>query len=564
MKKVLVFIIFLSPFAVSGQSSYAPLNEEYYHKIDRYEIKTGRLRSEFFTSVKPYKRSEIVAFTDSVDQLGVFKSKADQFNFEYLHNDSWEWGNPESSNSRKPILRHFYKKKSDLFSVNNDDFDLHVNPVLYLGAGKDSRVDDPIFINTRGVEVRGMIDKKIGFYSYLTDNQALLPAYVDDRLRRELVLPHQGFWKNYKEGRGVDFLQARGYITFQATKHVTIQAGQDRTFIGNGYRSLIFSDYAPPSLFFRANVKVWKINYMYQLNRMTADVTGNTSGLTGSKRYPEKYLAFHHLSINIGKKLNVGLFESVVFSPRDSTNRKGSFDWSYANPIIFFRAVEQQSGSPDNVLIGMDFKWNVFRKVSIYGQFVLDEFVLADFKAGNGWWGNKYAIQGGFKYIDVLGIPNLDIQGEVNVARPFIYSHDTQYGSYSSYRQPLAHPLGANFNEMVGILRYQPLPRLNVTAKLILSTAGRDSSATSKNYGGNILRGNKDQRQNYGNTIAQGFKNDIMFGSLILSYQFKHNLFIDANIIIRQSKCPLAAYNNNSTITSLALRWNIPQRLYEF
>jgi hypothetical protein len=563
MKKILVFIISLSPLVVLSQSSYAPLNEEYYHKVDRYEIKTGRIRSEFFTSVKPYKRSDIVAFVDSVNRLEVFKSKSDQFNFEYLHNDSWEWGNPESSNSKRAILRHFYKKKSDFYAVNTESFDLHVNPVLYLGAGQDSRLNDPIYINTRGAELRGMIDKKVGFYTYLTDNQALLPSYVDDQLRRDLVVPHEGFWKSFKEGKGVDFLQARGYITFAATKHINIQLGHDRTFIGNGYRSLIFSDYAPPSLFFRANVKVWKINYMYQLNRMTADIKGNTSGLTGSKRYPEKYLAFHHLSVNIGKKLNVGFFESVIFSPKDSSSNN-TFEWSYANPIIFYRAIEQQNGSSDNVILGLDFKWNVVRKVSMYGQFVLDEFVLSHIKAGDGWWANKFAIQGGLKYIDALGISNLDLQGEINIVRPFTYSHGSQYGNYSSYRQPLGHPLGANFNEMVGILRYQPLPRLNVTGKLILTTVGRDTTATSFNYGSNILRDNSKNRKELGNTIGQGAKNDIVFGSLMLSWQLKHNLFIDANVILRQSKCPLPAYNNNSTITSLALRWNIPQRLYEF
>jgi hypothetical protein len=564
MRRILVLAIFLSPLAAWSQSPFAPLNEEYYHKIDRYEIKTGRTRPEIFTSVKPYKRSDIVAFVDSIDHLEGFKSKADKFNFEYLHNDSWEFGKPESSNSRRPILKYFYRKKSDLIHVDKDnDFDLHVNPVLYLASGKDSRLDDPIFINTRGAEIRGMIDKKVGFYSYLTDNQMLLPSYVDDQLRRDLVIPHEGFWKGYKNGKGVDFLQARGYITFAATKHINIQLGHDRTFIGNGYRSLIFSDYAPPSFFFRANVKVWKINYMYQLNRMTANVSGGTSGLTGSKRYPEKYLAFHHLSMNIGKKLNIGLFESVIFSPKDSASNN-TFEWSYANPIIFYRAIEQQNGSTDNVILGMDFKWNVIRKISIYGQFVLDEFVLSHIKAGDGWWANKFAIQGGLKYIDALGIPNLDLQGEINIARPFTYSHGTQYGSYSSYRQPLAHPLGANFNEMVGILRYQPLPRLTVTGKLIMSTVGRDSSATAFNYGSNILRDNGKQRKELGNTIGQGFKNDIMFGSFTLSWQFKHNLFIDGSVVIRQSKCALAAYNYNSTITSLALRWNIPQRLYEF
>jgi hypothetical protein len=44
----------------------------------------------------------------------------------------------------------------------------------------------------------------------------------------------------------------------------------------------------------------------------------------------------------------------------------------------------------------------------------------------------------------------------------------------------------------------------------------------------------------------------------------KHNLFIDASQIIRKSECDLPFYNNNTSVTSVALRWNIPQRLYDF
>ena len=60
-----------------------------------------------------------------------------------------------------------------------------------------------------------MIDKKIGFYTFFTDNQAILPAYVNDALALNNVyaVPHEGFWKTYKNG-GVDFLQARGYLDF--------------------------------------------------------------------------------------------------------------------------------------------------------------------------------------------------------------------------------------------------------------------------------------------------------------------------------------------------------------
>jgi hypothetical protein len=569
MKKRLFVTIFCSfPLWLAAQSNYAPLNEDYYHTIDRYEIKTGRIMPQIFTAIKPYKRSEIVAYTDSLSTMGMFTSRADNFNVEYLRNDNWEWARPETNTSKKPILKAFYRTKSDLYHVDTKDFDLHINPVIYLGYGNDSRRDDALLINTRGVEVRGMVDKKVGFYSYLTDNQAVLPSYVWDQMDEYPVIPHEGFWKEFKEGKGVDFLQARGYITFEATKHINMQFGHDRFFIGNGYRSLVFSDFAPPAWFIKGNVNVWKINYLFVVNQMTADVTGSKGGLKDQQGgYPNKFNALHHLSINIGKKLNIGVYEAVIFSSDDSTGTD-HFRLDYLNPIIFYRAIEQQNGSSDNVLLGLDFKWNAARKISFYGQVLLDEFVLDNVTDGNGWWANKFAVQGGAKYVDAFGLSNLDLQGEINIIRPYTYSHTTNYGNYSSYKQPIAHPIGANLTEFVGILRYQPLPRLNIVGKLVLTNTGRDTTkVTGKDpvsWGGDILKNSRSHPQEYDNEIGQGFSNDILFGSLSVSWMLKHNLFIDANVIVRKSESPLPQYNNNTTITSLALRWNIPKRLYEF
>ena len=384
-------LVLLSPLTAFSQSTNAPLNEDYYHWIDRYEIKAGRIAPELFTSVKPYKRSAIIAYVDSLQKKDqVFSSRSDQFNYEYLRNDSWEWSRAQTSESKKPFLKYLYKKKSDLAYVDQPEFDLHVNPVLYLGIGKDSQLNDPSFINLRGVEIRGMVDKKIGFYTFLGENQSILPGYVQGEVSNSNpVVPHELFWKKFKDN-GVDFFQARAYIDFNISKHIYMQFGQDRTNIGNGYRSLILSDFAPPSLFLRTNLKVWKINYLFQLNRVAADAKGNAGG-SGSGPYPIKYVAFHHASINIGKKFNLGVFESVVFDADSSS----SFDPSYLNPVIFYRAIEQQFGSTDNVLIGTDFKWNAIKHLSFYGQAVLDEFVLDHIKARDGWWANKYSLQAG-------------------------------------------------------------------------------------------------------------------------------------------------------------------------
>jgi hypothetical protein len=53
------------------------------------------------------------------------------------------------------------------------------------------------------------------------------------------------------------------------------------------------------------------------------------------------------LGFDVGKKLNLGFFESVM---ADQAN------FNYLNPIIFFRWVEQNLGTPDKVMLGTDFK----------------------------------------------------------------------------------------------------------------------------------------------------------------------------------------------------------------
>ncbi len=552
----LIIILFGCASKLMAQSTNATLNEDYYHWIDRYEIKSGKIVPGFFTSVKPYKRDAIIKYLDTLAQNStIFSSKSDQYNLTYLRNDSWEWSHAETNTSAKPVLKKLYQKKSDLGYVDIPEFDLHVNPVLYVGAGKDSRRNDPVYINTRGIEIRGMIDRKIGFYTFIGENQSVLPLYVQEEVDRNRVIPHEGYWKTFKDN-GVDFFQARAYIDFNLSKHIYMQFGNDRTFIGNGYRSLIFSDYSTPNLFLRTNVKVWKLNYLFQLNRMAADAR-----TSGNKRYPEKFMAFHQASFNIGKKLNIGIFESVVFSPKDSVNNS-TFDFSYLNPVIFYRAIEQQFGSSDNSILGLDFKWNAVKQVSLYGQLVLDEFLLKEVLAANGWWANKYSIQGGIKYIDALNVSNLDLQVEVNAVRPYTYSHYSQYGSYSNYRQSLAHPLGANFTELIAIVRYQPIPKLNLTVKTIYMKAGRDN--VNEDWGGNILKGYQYRQMDFGNKNGQGVVNTILFVDVTASYMLKHNLFIDGKQIFRQSKSHLAGYNSNTSLTSLALRWNIPQRLYDF
>ncbi len=560
-KQSLIFtlaIVVITSNYTWGQSTNIPLNKDVYHNIDRYEVLQGKNAAQFFTNLKPYKRSDVVDFFNTQNMEGA--SRADQFNKDYYLLDSWEWDSTIAKESKNPIFKTFYKAQSDFLKVEEKDFDLHINPVLHFYMGKDNNQDYTTTINSRGVELRGMIGRKLGFYSYLTENQITFPDYVNQYTNEKKVIPQEGFWKPFKTN-GKDFFTARGYISFEAIEYINIQFGHDRHFIGNGYRSLILSDQMPSSLFLKFNTKVWKIKYTNLFTQMTADVPGGAGGLPQGSTYPNKYSATHHLAINIGKKFNLALFESVIFGPKDSTSVNG-FKLEYLNPIIFYRALEHQNGSADNVIIGMDMKWNVIKKVQLYGQLVLDEFKLDEIKSGEGWWANKFGIQAGAKYYNAFGIDNLDLQGEINIARPYTYSHNTQYTNYAHFQQSMAHPMGANFKEMVGIIRYQPIRRLQLTAKAFVLDYGLDGA--DENWGGNVLKDNNTREMEYGNKIGQGISTQQLHGVFEASFMLKHNFFLDLSATIRKINSEAANSDHDTQFFQGGIRLNIPKRLHEF
>ena len=61
-----------------------------------------------------------------------------------------------------------------------------------------------------------------------------------------------------------------------------------------------------------------------------------------------------------------------------------SFDINYLNPIILLRPVEFSLNSPDNILLGLNIRYDLFSSSYIYSQIVLDEFSLTELRKDKG------------------------------------------------------------------------------------------------------------------------------------------------------------------------------------
>lgn len=286
------------------------------------------------------------------------------------------------------------------------------------------------------------------------------------------------------------YTDVRGRISYTPNAIFNFQAGLDNQFIGQGNRSLFLSDYAVPNPFAQIRTRFWRLEYtvMYQFFREKF----------GSK-YRSKYGASHHISLNATKWLNIGIFESVIFRPKDTLLNRG-YDAEYLNPVIFYRPQEYSLGSSDNVLLGFsaDVHW---KRNVVYSQMILDEFNLGEIRAKTGWWANKFGIQLGFKSHLKSKIGNWFYRVEYNFVRPYTYAHIDELHNYGTQSTTLAHPLGSNFHEVLGELKWQKNKWL---AKAFVSYRLQGINTDTLNYGYDIYEPYINRPSDYGNFTGQG------------------------------------------------------------
>jgi hypothetical protein len=565
---LLCFVFSLLTFSLLAQTTHLPLWSKEAWLLDRMEIKVQTDNDLNLSTVKPYMRKVYVEIADSLRRFQVQKlnpaefSKVDWYNLNRLQANSSEF----SSETNPKILKSwenessfgpFYKTRANAIEVNNKNLYFVLNPAVAFQQTKESENDNQVFFRAFGASGRGMIGGKIGFQFHATANSEAGIEPFRRFVAENGAVPGANTFKAKDDSSRFTYTDIRGSVTWNVTKYINMQFGRDQHFIGNGYRSLMVSNFASPYTFFKINTRIWKLNYTNLFTEMRP-----TPSNEFNKGINKKYTSMHHLSVNVTKWLTVGGFEAVVFG------RENNFDYSYLLPVIFLRSIEQQNGSPDNANIGIDFKANVMKRLQFYGQLMLDEFKKDELVGETRyWWGNKQGWQLGAKYVDAFGVPNLDLQAEFNQIRPFMYQFRDTTGAYTQNLQPLAHAMGANLREILGVVRYQPLERLYLFGRLNwwkqgLDSAGYNFGANPNTLYSNVVNGGTRLRDdNY--PMFSGKPATGVNALLTASYEAAENLFLEGSFGYR-------SYNETdkpttrNTMFSLGFRWNMFRKDYDY
>ncbi|MCA1761596.1 MAG: hypothetical protein ABR574_08460 [Cryomorphaceae bacterium] len=411
------------------------------------------------------------------------------------------------------MFSEFWKTPAD------KEFSVGVAPLFIGGVGYSSS-RETIYQTAPGLALNFKWGKKWSLYADFIGGEEKLPGYVDTFLDSTQVIPSLG--ENRADQANPAFVLPTARLAYRPSEYFQFELGYGKNFFGNGYRSHFLSDVPYNNPYLKIETEVWNIKYvnLYSMLSGSEPFTGNPTN------FSPKYTTSHYLSWAVTPAFNIGLFETIVWQGSDSLSNRG-FDPNYLNPIIFFRPVEYSTGSADNALIGLDLSLKTSRKMMVYGQIVFDEFLLSEFTARDGWWGNKWGAQLGVKWHEPLSFEGFYLQGEINLSRPFTYTHGSVLQNFGHYNQPQAHQLGNNFYE--GLLRgYYEKGDFYGEAQFVYAVYGRDTD--SLNLGGDIYRSYVNPAEIYGNSIAQGLQTQVYFQSLTAGIILNRDLNLRAGL----------------------------------
>ena len=274
LKTAFFLLIICNGARLQAQSDHIQLGSRQYDILDRLEIKLRTDSVLNFSAVKPFQRKSITQRLQYIKQLEadgkITLSKVDKYNIDLLLLDNFDQ-NPNLGDTTLKLKSLFSKtiKTNPIYiGVKRGDFSFYITPAFINNPiGKDNNLTSGLFNSSRGFYARGQLTKGIGYYIFYTTNQERDPLYVQQFVATRSAVPGNGYFKNYKND-GYDYFDARGGINFKIAKGIDGEFAYDKVFVGNGFRSLIISDFSSNFLYLKVNTRLWKFNYYNLFGQM--------------------------------------------------------------------------------------------------------------------------------------------------------------------------------------------------------------------------------------------------------------------------------------------------------
>jgi hypothetical protein len=422
--RILISLVLFFLFYNAYGQILTPLSNELNQRVEYNRYLKG---VSFFSVWKPYFINELTKNQDSTGISGNSLNTLTGF-------DALPAGPKKKSWLERKL---FYES---LVEVDSGDFHLFFDPLFDFCVGKDNS-GRKIFTNTRGFNAGGQLGNHFAFETSFYENQAIFPSWINSRVVKNTIeqgkgiVPGQG--RGRMHGEIWDYAHAEGYVSFSPVSALHIQLGQGKNFIGDGYRSLLLSDAAYNYPYARITWETKKFMYSWMLG-----VIQDLSITHGNDQYTfgKRLISTHLLAYNVSPRIQLSVIKCTVYNNPDTV---GNFTPGFAelNPLIL-----PVNNNKSHSIWGLNLKLKLTSLWYLYGQGVLDNlFSKRPVYSG---------LQLGTKCFDVLGLKGCYLQTEYNRAEPMAYSSNDRTLNWLHYREPLAHPYGQNFEEIVVNLSY--------------------------------------------------------------------------------------------------------------
>ncbi len=281
-----------------------------------------------------------------------------------------------------------------------------------------------------GAEIRGTAG---GFLSYQADISTIiyfanLDLNTGYGIKEELApVRHQDFKSTTEGDVGITqliFSTSWGYIFFGSDYY---RWGPAKT----GNLLLNITQYPITNIHAVTNIGPFKfIHLVGILNSLYPFSVKNGKEYAASQRK----ISAHRLEFPLFSRFRIGLSESVIYN-RD-------FEITYLNPLQPFAISEVYSGDTDNNLAGVDIQMQLSNKTISYFELLLDDvdFMQNWFKN----YVNKWAVLGGIKWNQPLGMKNSFAVLEVVRVEPYVYTHQDSANHYEYYGQSIGYDIEPN------------------------------------------------------------------------------------------------------------------------
>ena len=449
IKQYIFLILILSGFAVKAQQLNLFLNQEY---GAYYEQAINNPDVSIHTGFKPLLQSQVSQYmsTDSIR--------------------GYDYNGPK----RSWFYRKFYRENLFILHDTARKFWATIDPLFNFQATDDKGDSARKFYeNTRGFMIQAGIGSKFSFSTSFYEDQASFPYYVDKFVQTYDIVPGQGRVKLLNSAigssfynNGYDFSVSEAYMTFTPSDHVSFQLGQGKNFVGDGYRSLLLSDNSFDYPYFKTTTTFGKFQYT-NLYCLFINTNEQLLSIASEGLFQRKAANIQYLSWNATSRLEIGVFQALIWQAADSVTNKQSYNFNYFDPVIGINAARYGFGDYNhNVLVGSTIKYKITSNLLAYGQLVIDDIGPAQSVK------DKTGYQLGLKLYNHLGEALI----EYNQVRPYTYSTDNFQENYNNYNQALADPLGSNFRELNVQLNYHFAKHFTFHAELDYAVIGEDTA----------------------------------------------------------------------------------------